>query len=478
MNKVKILFNITIAVFFLNISMNAQSKWINGFAKRIAGENLDYHSCHPDANLALLVRCLNDKDYIEWNTDSLPGNFENGLVTYAWIAGYSVGTSSDPHKFFLYVNDKQLIDFSTSPKDVRKDWEITAVNGVKLHFKFINVDAVDDFFGYMVLTIPVELLDGQKFASIKIKGDASNSKDWYMTMQYPLIPKIRITPEKVVSKNSNGDLLQRVKVSIDHFDSPTLAHVYSENGNNISSELKLGMNDFYLNFQAPQKPKEVKIKISILGKTKTFNTTINPARKITFYLIPHAHVDIGYTDLQTNVEKKHWANYDMAIELSKESVKYGEDATFKWNVEVLWAVKSYLEKFPEKREEFYNAVRKGWIGLDADYGNVMTGLCRPEELYRLVEYSNELEKNIGAKIESSMISDVPGYTWGMVQAFADNGIKYFSVGPNPFDRIGYTLKAWGDKPFYWKSPERKEKDFNMACRERLCMVSSMEIDER
>ncbi len=36
-------------------------------------------------------------------------------------------------------------------------------------------------------------------------------------------------------------------------------------------------------------------------------------------------------------------------------------------------------------------------------------------------------------------------------------LKYFSVGPNPFDRIGYTLKTWGDKPFYWKSPSGKKK---------------------
>ncbi len=330
--------------------MNAQSNWINGFEQRVAGENLDYHSCHPDANLALLIRCLNDKDFIEWKTDSLPNNFENEFVTFAWIAGYSVGTSTAPHKFFLYVNDKQVTEFSTSPKDARKDWEITSANGVKLHFKFINVDAVDDFFGYMVLTIPVELLDGQKFASIKIKGDASNSKDWYMTMQYPLIPKIRITPEKVVSKNSNGNLLQRVKVSIDHFDSPALANIYSDNGNNISSELKLGMNDFYLNFPAPQKQEEVKIKISIHGKTKTYNTIINPARKITFYLIPHAHVDIGYTDLQTNVEKKHWANYDKAIQLSKESVKYGEDATFQMECGSALGSKKLFRKISEKKK--------------------------------------------------------------------------------------------------------------------------------
>ena len=65
MNKFKILFFTSFIILMGNVFMNAQSNWINGFAKRVAGENLDYHSCHPDANLALLIRCLNDNDYIE-----------------------------------------------------------------------------------------------------------------------------------------------------------------------------------------------------------------------------------------------------------------------------------------------------------------------------------------------------------------------------------------------------------------------------
>jgi len=168
-------------------------------------------------------------------------------------------------------------------------------------------------------------------------------------------------------------------------------------------------------------------------------------------------VDIGYTELQDEVEKKQWKNIEEGISLAKQSAGYKNGSAFKWNVEVLWAVKSYLEKFPEKKKTFYEAVRKGWIGLDATYDNLLTGLSRPEELYRWLEYSNKLEKEIGVKIQGAMISDVPGYTWGTVQAFADNGIKYFSVGPNETDRLGGTLKVWGDKPFYWESPSGKNK---------------------
>jgi alpha-mannosidase len=59
-----------------------------------------------------------------------------------------------------------------------------------------------------------------------------------------------------------------------------------------------------------------------------------------------------------------------------------------------------------------------------------------------------------------MITDVPGYTWGIVPVLAQSGVKYFSVGPNRGHRIGYTLSSWGDKPFYWESPSGKR---NILC---------------
>ena len=61
------------------------------------------------------------------------------------------------------------------------------------------------------------------------------------------------------------------------------------------------------------------------------------------------------------------------------------------------------------------------------------------------------------KVDSAMISDVPGYTWGTVSAMAQAGVKYFSIGPNYVDRIGRTMSTWEDKPFYWIGPDGKQK---------------------
>jgi hypothetical protein len=84
-------------------------------------------------------------------------------------------------------------------------------------------------------------------------------------------------------------------------------------------------------------------------------------------------------------------------------------------------------------------------------------LSRPEELIRLFRYSTQLAGKTGVPIDSAMISDVPGYTWGTVPAMNQAGIRYFSVAPNYFDRIGDILVQWENKPFWWIGPDGESK---------------------
>jgi hypothetical protein len=199
--------------------------------------------------------------------------------------------------------------------------------------------------------------------------------------------------------------------------------------------------------------------LQVAGQTVVQNKlAIKPVRHWTMYLLPHSHVDIGYTHVQTEIEKKHWDYLEQAIEIARRTADYPPEARFKWNSEVLWAIDSYLaQATPEKRAAAIDAVKRGWIHLDGLYGNELTGLCRPEELYRLADCARRLSRQYGLNIDAAMISDVPGYTWGIVPALAQSGIKYFSIGPNNCHRIGYTLEEWGDRPFYWVSPSGQDK---------------------
>jgi alpha-mannosidase len=185
---------------------------------------------------------------------------------------------------------------------------------------------------------------------------------------------------------------------------------------------------------------------------------LRPVKQMTVYILPHSHTDIGYTEIQTAIEDRQVKNLVDGIKWAKQTADYPEGARFVWNVEVTWAADLYLNRLDEQaKKDFFDAANNGQISFNGMYLNELTGLCRPEELLRLFKYTMDLAKLTGQKIDAAMISDVPGYTWGTVTAMAQAGIRYFSVAPNYFDRIGDILVKWENKPFYWLSPSGREK---------------------
>ena len=223
--------------------------------------------------------------------------------------------------------------------------------------------------------------------------------------------------------------------------------------------LTFGSQTIDVSVPAVESEKVLKVQIEAGGLTvASREVTINPVRKLEIFILPHSHNDIGYTALQADVEKKQDSNIETGLRLAKTTASYPEGSRFKWNVEVLWCVENYLRAAsPEKRAAFIAAVKAGQIGLDAFYCNILTGLCRPEELLNLMSYATRLSDECGVPVESAMISDVPGYTWSTVSAMAQAGVKYFSFAPNYFDRMGGTMKEWQNKPFWWKGPDGRQR---------------------
>ena len=185
---------------------------------------------------------------------------------------------------------------------------------------------------------------------------------------------------------------------------------------------------------------------------------LKPVRPWVVYLLHHTHLDIGYTHTQPDVERVQWKNLEQALDLIDATRDLPTGAQFKWLPEGMWALESYLDQAaPAARERFFEAIRAGRVGLDALYGNELTALCRPEELLELPGYARRIADAHDLPLDSAMITDVPGYTWGLVPALALSGIHYLSIGPNASHRIGYTLSTWGDRPFYWISPSGEDR---------------------
>ena len=51
-------------------------------------------------------------------------------------------------------------------------------------------------------------------------------------------------------------------------------------------------------------------------------------------------------------------------------------------------------------------------------------------MIRLTDYARYYSKNFGVPLKSAMISDIPGWSWGMVPILARSGVEYLSFGNN------------------------------------------------
>jgi hypothetical protein len=258
--------------------------------------------------------------------------------------------------------------------------------------------------------------------------------------------------------NKGGRLVQPIQLTIAHAGKDTTLVVRADHQEIERRILSSGTHTFNVYVDPVETLRQVLIDYEIAGKTGSADVRLEPVRKVQIFILPHSHHDLGYTDLQSNIEAKQVANISRGIELARNTATYPPGARFVWNLEVLWGADLFMRtKTEPEREELISAVKKGWIGLNGMYANELTGLCRPEELLQLFRYSTELGHQCGIQVDSAMISDVPGYTWGIVSAMAQAGIRYFSAAPNRFDRIGSFMVEWQDKPFWWVSPSGNER---------------------
>lgn len=204
---------------------------------------------------------------------------------------------------------------------------------------------------------------------------------------------------------------------------------------------------------------DTKISVNlIIGKEKISRVVPIPAmRHWEVYIYPHSHVDIGYTNTHENVELIHKRNLEVGIQLAKETENYPEGARFVWNPEVTWPVERYMKsETPEKQKELLDAIKKGYIRIDAGYVSTNTSAAGDEELFELFRYSKNIEKLTGEKVETMVQIDIPGFSWGIVPALAHLGIPYCFSMYNGGDRVGLSHDM-DFRPFWWVGPDGKNK---------------------
>ena len=62
-----------------------------------------------------------------------------------------------------------------------------------------------------------------------------------------------------------------------------------------------------------------------------------------FYLIHHAHTDVGYTDRQEKIAWNHAKYLESVVEILRQSETRPQWKGFRWNVESLWMLEQFLK---------------------------------------------------------------------------------------------------------------------------------------
>ncbi len=438
----------------------AKVKLLKGYSKRIAGDTLGYYSFNPLARSSMLTRCTGGDMAIAWETEAIPADARGEWAYFIWIGSYSTYTSTGVRHFDFSLNGNKLFTFTN---DKGPGWKKTAPDGTELTFQFVHEDMARDANGYFYLRVPLVKCKKGEPLRLGVVGEKARSSDWYMTFMYDMKDRSVEVLSLPILKKENNELCQVVFVGINYLGARGKATVTVEGAKPVTGKLKMGANSFEFAVPAVDRERKIAVNAIIEGKpVETMYTLLKPVKRRTVYLLPHSHHDIGYTDLQPNILKKQVQNLNDALDLIRKNGAYPPEARFKWNVEVLWSVEAFLESAtPERRQEFIDAVKRGDIGLQGTYLNMLTGIMRPEEQFRLMGCAQTLKEKYGVKINSAMITDVPGLSWSMVPVLAHSGIRYFSDGPNgPYtggDRVGPSNHNWADRPFWWTSPSGQEK---------------------
>jgi hypothetical protein len=433
--------------------------WRQGWTRSVSGQKLSYRWGYPGFAVSLLCRAVDPTWAIEWEGEPPPAVAPDETVTYVWHVGLNSGTS--PHRFELLLDGRTLVAFDTAGGTANRDWAVEGRDGSRLHLLTTRIGSFDERFGFMALALPRRVL-ADRPPRLRIEPEAAGSQDYVLVFEEPAAEWARVGAEHAVLEGGRRLLV----ADVSHLGPATPVTVSAAGREVHRGELGTGHTRIEIGL-----PRGVSgsVRVEVDAGRRVLDETVPLAAVVprTLHLIPHSHVDIGYSDPQPEVERKQWRNLRDGLALAEKTKNGPPEARFRWEAEGLWAVETFLEQVSDaERRSFAEAVARGDLQLPANLTNVLTGLCHPEELARWTDAARRLKRRYG--IETSPVAvhtDIPGLAWPAVAALAQAGVRFFSSGPNYMpnlkpdggDRIGSTLVEHGDRPFWWVSPSGRER---------------------
>jgi len=235
----------------------------------------------------------------------------------------------------------------------------------------------------------------------------------------------------------------------------TAGHAVLEvNGQRYTAEFPRGdFGEERLSFDIPEWNGTIQGKMQVVPELKHHvEVSLTAKRKWTIYVVPHTHLDVGFTDYQGKVAETQ------ARVLTQAAALITEHPDFRFSMDGSWNLQQLLDTRPKtKQEEILNLIRTGKMAMPAQNCNLLTAYASLETLYRSLYASKELATRYGLPFEFANITDVPTYSGSYPSVLASSGVKYWVAAANNDRAPIFFYDRWNENsPFWWVGPDGKK----------------------
>jgi len=169
-------------------------------------------------------------------------------------------------------------------------------------------------------------------------------------------------------------------------------------------------------------------------------------------ILPHVHLDVGYTDFQAKVLELHARNIDRAI----TALDHRPDYRFMSDGHL--ALREFVStRRPAQVALAATAMRAGKISANAFPFSFLTGLVTAEEVFRACYDTLALTRDLGGTFDYANLTDVPSYSAALPSLLSAVGIDSFLGIANhtrASNRAADELHL--ASPFLWEGPDGSE----------------------
>lgn len=446
---------------------------VEGFGRKLAGEDIVYHSTRQDCANAMLVRATDGKMNIAWEMPAVGSASIGPEVQFFLIAGISLqgyDTKGVDPGFQVLINDEPFFHFKNS---MGENWSVNGPNGSRMIFQTVFKDQANDGFGYARIVLPAKLLTAGQPTTVKIIGDSSGTRHWFMVFQCSdalswflkktsidgwfdiqlsevdgklngLITGPEVYTGQVAEIAGNSGKSQKVIFSLNNkqagagFILPVATTSISIKGPGgvflegieirKSGSKSTIQPDRLISCQvSTNEPNESLVQVQIATSTVSKdleNIANSDIARGKILIMASSHQDIAWMDSpQACVENRDNLLITPALKKLEENPLYYND------MEDILMLKEYLNRHPEKKELIYDLTKQGRLNWGASYMQPYEEMYFGEPLIRQFYLGRKWFKKEFPGCDSRIYwnVDVPGRTLQMPQILEKSGVDYMII---------------------------------------------------